>query len=524
MALDFLYFLDAMPNNALTVLAKDFLASRASVFARCALRAGCLFVLACTSAQASEEINDEQTFYQPEQPVVESPGHSHSPLRVDGEEAGPAASAEAVPGEVADATVAGSARPEHPPLADVLETASQVEVSQPFTLLGGSVAAGQMNTLQWSPQDIFEGIPLPTPVLVANGTRPGPVLCMTGAVHGDEINSIETIRRVMHGLDPQKLSGTVVAVPIVNQMGFRRNSRYLPDRRDLNRYFPGSSDGSSASRIAYSLFNDIVLQCDALVDLHTGSFHRTNIPQLRADLNDESVRVLVEHFGNIVVLHSEGSAGMLRREATLAGVPTVTVEAGESLRIQDEVIVAGVKHIRALMTNLEMIERSFFFGDPQPTYMASRWLRAEAGGIFISRKSPGEKVSEGELLGTITDPITNRELIVRAEFSGKIIGMAMNQVVLPGYAIYHVGMDASLEEEQPVEVDDAHLAASEPPGQNGVEIDGVDGAAVTRAETRADPAQSPDTQDGDDRQPQASYDRMVLNRAQRAEAIGNEAE
>lgn len=329
-------------------------------------------------------------------------------------------------------------------LTQNIEAEEKVVARENFLLLGESVKPGLMQTLRWSPQNIFEGMPLPTPVLVANGEKAGPVVCLTGAVHGDEINSIETIRRVMYGLDPGKLSGTVVGIPIVNQMGFRRGSRYLPDRRDLNRYFPGSPTGSSAARIAWSLFDEVIQHCDALVDLHTGSFHRTNIPQLRADLNKSSVRTLVEQFGNIVVLHSEGSPGMLRREAVLAGVPTVTLEAGESLRIQEDVINAGAKHIRTLLANLNMIAKGFFFGDPQPVYMASRWLRAESGGIFMSEKKPGDTVVEGEFLGAITDPITNNKKDVHAEFAGKIIGMAMDQVVLPGYAIYHVGMDASL--------------------------------------------------------------------------------
>lgn len=348
-------------------------------------------------------------------------------------------------------------------LTQNLDGGSLVEAKQPFKLLGDQVDPGELKTLSWSPQNIFEGMPVPTPVLVANGENAGPVVCMTGAIHGDEINSIETIRRVMHDLVPKKLSGTVVGIPIVNQMGFRRGSRYLPDRRDLNRYFPGSETGSSAARIAYSLFHEVIQHCDALVDLHTGSFHRTNIPQLRADLNKNSVRTLVEQFGNIVVLHSEGSMGMLRREAVQIGVPAVTLEAGESLRIQDDVISAGVEHIRTLLANLNMIKKGFFFGDPQPVYMASRWLRAEAGGIFISAKKPGEKVVAGEFLGAITDPITNNRHEVHAEFSGRIIGMAMNQVVLPGYAIYHVGMDASLVQREP-EVDDraeSQLAHSE---------------------------------------------------------------
>ena len=324
-----------------------------------------------------------------------------------------------------------------------VEVAFPHQPQQPITLLDEVVEPGTMKTLNWSPQNLFEGMPAPTPVLVANGIHNGPVLCMTGAVHGDEINSIETIRRVMHSLQPEKLAGTVIGIPIVNQMSFRRSSRYLPDRRDLNRYFPGTPNGSSASRIAYSLFSQVIRHCNALIDMHTGSFNRTNIPQLRANLNQDSIKALVKQFGDIVVLHSEGSVGTLRREASNIGIPSVTLEAGEALRIQEDVIDTGVKHMNTVLTNMKMVKRPFFWSNPQPAYMASRWLRAESGGIFISARNAGDKVVSGDQLGTIIDPITNKENVIYAEFDGKIIGMALNQVVLPGYAVYHIGMDTS---------------------------------------------------------------------------------
>lgn len=333
--------------------------------------------------------------------------------------------------------------PSNNPASYGVEVAFPNQPQQSISLLGEIVEPGSMKTLDWSPQNLFEGMPAPTPVLVVNGVNQGPVLCMTGAIHGDEINSIETIRRIMHSLQPDKLAGTVIGIPIVNQMSFRRNSRYLPDRRDLNRYFPGTPNGSSASRIAYSLFHQVIRHCDALVDMHTGSFNRTNIPQLRANLNQESIKALVNQFGDIVVLHSEGSVGTLRREASSIGIPSVTLEAGEALRIQESVIGNSVQHINTVLTNMKMVKRPFFWRNPQPTYMASRWLRAEAGGIFISNREPGEKVVAGDRLGTIIDPITNKEQLIHAEFDGKIIGMALNQVVLPGYAVYHIGMDTS---------------------------------------------------------------------------------
>ena len=172
-------------------------------------------------------------------------------------------------------------------LADAVATAEPQ--ARPIWLLGEEISPGTAVRLNWSATELFEGVPVSTPVLVVNGARPGPVLCLTAAIHGDELNGIEMVRRVMHDMIPEKLAGTIIGVPIVNVQGFRRGSRYLPDRRDLNRYFPGNPRGSAASRVAHSFFTEVVMHCDALVDLHTGSQERSNLPQIRADLRDPDV-------------------------------------------------------------------------------------------------------------------------------------------------------------------------------------------------------------------------------------------
>src|SRR5690606_29108454 len=173
--------------------------------------------------------------------------------------------------------------PESPPPAPA------AAVVEPLRMLGAEVLPGTATRLAWSVKDSLAGISVPTPVLVVHGAKPGPRVCLTAALHGDELNGIEVVRRVLYDLQPDKLSGTVIGVPIVNLQGFRRASRYLPDRRDLNRYFPGRPAGSSAARIAHSFFHDVILHCQYLVDLHTGSFRRTNLPQLRADLTTPAV-------------------------------------------------------------------------------------------------------------------------------------------------------------------------------------------------------------------------------------------
>lgn len=318
------------------------------------------------------------------------------------------------------------------------------EPAESLTLLGTEVLPGTSTRLAWSPGIQIAGLSQPTPVLVVNGASAGPTLCLTGAVHGDELNGIEIIRRTMYDLDPEKLSGRVVGIPIVNLPGFQQGSRYLPDRRDLNRHFPGSPDGSLADRIAYSLFENIIRRCTMLVDIHTGSLKRTNLPQLRADMNNPDVATLTQGFDRMAVVHSSGSPGMLRSAAVAAGITTVTMEAGESHRIQEHQIKAGVNSLTSLMERQDMISRIFVWGDPEPVYYDSDWIRAQHGGILFSEVELGARVSEGEILGYVSDPITNAQYPIRSNSDGRIIGMAVDQVVMAGFAAYHIGTEAEV--------------------------------------------------------------------------------
>ncbi len=311
-------------------------------------------------------------------------------------------------------------------------------------LLGTSIMAGTSQRLSWSATELFVGVPVSTPVLVVNGALPGPTLCLTAAIHGDELNGIEIVRRVMHDIAPKKLSGAIIGIPIVNVQGFRRGSRYLPDRRDLNRYFPGNPNGSAAARIAHSFFTTIVAQCDALIDLHTGSNERTNLPQIRADLRNPDVVTLTQGFGSMVILHSEPTVGTLRHAATVAGIPSVTLEAGGPSQLELNEVRHGVKGIESLINSLGMIRKISLWGDPEPVYYRSSWVRADNGGILLADVSLGSTVREGDLLGTITDPMSNARAELRSPYSGRIIGMARNQVVMPGFAAFHIGIQADV--------------------------------------------------------------------------------
>jgi len=322
----------------------------------------------------------------------------------------------------------------------------QGATGEPLVLLGVEVPPATSTRLAWTPTESFEGVGISTPVLVVNGRNAGPTLCLSAAVHGDELNGVEIVRRVMYDLDPEKLSGAVVGVPIVNLQGFHRSSRYLPDRRDLNRFFPGNPNGSSASRIAYSFFNEIIRHCDALVDLHTGSFHRTNLPQLRADLTHPDVMELSRLFGATVTLHSYDQPGTLRQAAVEAGVPAVTLETGEPMRLQEEAVEHGVDGVRSLLHNMEMYKSLRFWKNDEPIFYQSVWVRANSGGILLNKVDLGDAVDKGKTLGTVTDPITNVSSDIKAPYDGRVLGMALNQVVLPGFAAYRIGVRSSKEE------------------------------------------------------------------------------
>lgn len=334
-------------------------------------------------------------------------------------------------------------------------------------LLGSEVPPGTSKKLMWTGGTAMEGFVAPVPVFVLNGAGPGPVLCLTAAVHGDELNGIEVVRRVLEDLDVELLNGAVIGVPIVNIQGFYRGTRYLPDRRDLNRYFPGNAKGSAATRIAHSFFTEVVKHCSAVVDLHTGSLNRTNLPQVRADLRNPAAARMTQAFGATVVLQSKGEAGSLRKAASAAGIPAVTFEMGEPMRVQPEQVEHGAKAVETLLYSLGMTKQRRYWGDPEPVYYASKWVRVDNGGILFSDVALGERVSEGELLGVVTDPISNQQYRIYAPVSGRVLGMALNQVVLPGFAAYRIGTETKAKPGTAIETEDTDI-------EEAVDADDID--------------------------------------------------
>lgn len=345
------------------------------------------------------------------------------------------------------------------------EPGDDPELANPITLLNNTIAPGTFRTLHWSPGLSMNSLNTPVPVLVAHGVKPGPVMCLTAAIHGDELNGIEIVRRVLHQIEPDDLQGTIIGMPIVNLDGFRRASRYMSDRRDLNRFFPGNPTGSYASRVAHSLFHKVILHCDYLVDIHTGSFLRTNLPQLRGDLQNPMILEFSRHFGGMGVLHHSGGSGTLRRAAADSGIPAITMETGGPHSLDQESVSHGVKGLKNLLHNLEMYKTVRLWLIPQPVFYQSTWVRSNQGGIMLSKVDLDEKVKKGQLLGRVIDPITNTSSDIISPLNGIVLGKALDQVVSPGFATFHIGIIAS--EEQLAEPIPAEVTEPELEGENG---------------------------------------------------------
>ena len=276
-------------------------------------------------------------------------------------------------------------------------------------LLGHEIACGTSSKFPFIPDGSFEASYLNMPVFAARGISPGPTLCIAAGVHGDEINGVEVARRSFAQIDPQNLHGTLIVLPAINAEGVRSGDRYLSDRRDLNRAFPGRAGGSVASVIAHAVFTVVKSHCDALIDLHTGSNQRTNLPQIRADLADPAIRDLAIHFGLGIVVGGAGPDGSLRREAAKAGIPTIIYEAGEPLRFQEDEIERGTQGISNVLAFLGMTKRAEHEIPDARIYERSRWVRTPSrnGGFFFPTAKLGDFVRAGDSLGKIVDPLTD---------------------------------------------------------------------------------------------------------------------
>jgi len=308
------------------------------------------------------------------------------------------------------------------------------------------VMAGKSSIGEIPISRLVTGNRMSIPINVIHGRNDGPVVWLSAAVHGDEIGGVEIIRRALQGIDPKTLAGTIVAVPIVNVHGFVNGDRYLPDRRDLNRSFPGSPNGSLAARIANLFLTEIVSRCDVGIDLHTGSDHRTNLPQIRADLDDERTRDLAIAFGPPFMMHAKLRDGSMRAAATATGATVLLYEGGEAWRFDRDAIEAGVAGVGRVLARLGMIQPgdgavALDESDIPPVPAESRgsgWVRVRRSGIAGIDVELGQLVERGEIVATVRDSVGRRLSQTRANRSGMVIGLTRQPLVNQGDAIIHI--------------------------------------------------------------------------------------
>ncbi len=304
---------------------------------------------------------------------------------------------------------------------------------------GKQVEPGETTNLQLEVSASFAGLPLYLPFKVIRAESPGPTVFVTAAVHGDELNGTGVVRELM--LHPPFVleSGTLVLIPVVNMLGFERHMRYLPDRRDLNRSFPGSSEGSMARRYAGAIF-DVLKKCDFGIDLHSAAVRRTNFANVRADLTDEATKKMAWAFGCEIVVNSMGPQGSLRRSCLEAGCPTIILEAGEVWKIERAVVDVGTRGVTNVLKSLEMVA-----GDIQlPAYQArvdkTKWVRADYGGLLQFHVSPGDVVDKGQPLATNSDLLGGEQNVLCTPVSGVVLGMTTLPAVKPGDPVCHIAI------------------------------------------------------------------------------------
>jgi predicted deacylase len=310
-----------------------------------------------------------------------------------------------------------------------------------FVIGGRTIAEGERMRLELPVVNLYTSAPVMLPLVVTRGKEPGPTVFVSAALHGDEIIGVEIIRRLLRMPAFAALRGTLLAVPIVNTLAFLHQSRYLPDRRDLNRSFPGSMSGSLAARLAHLFLREIVDRSDYGIDLHTGAIHRPNLPQIRGDLaNPETLR-LCRAFGIPLLLNSEPTEGTLREYTTKKGIPVILYESAEALRFDEVCIRIGVQGVLNVLYELNMLDRPKGTRKPalEPVIAkSSTWARSPASGVLRAQAGLGDVVRSGQIIGIVGDPLSENETPITAPATGVVIGRLNLPLVHEGDAAFHI--------------------------------------------------------------------------------------
>jgi predicted deacylase len=319
-------------------------------------------------------------------------------------------------------------------------------IDNKYVFGGVEVQKGQKVTINLELPKLYS-TPTKLPIRVIRGKKDGPMVFISAAIHGDELNGIEIIRRLRKLNILNRLKGTIVLVPIVNVYGIMTLSRYLPDRRDLNRSFPGSTKGSLASRIAKIFFDEVLVKCDLGIDLHTGAIHRSNLPQVRTNIKDERTFALAKAFEAPIVLHSDLRDGSLRASALENETPVLLYEAGEALRFDEKSIRIGVKGIVNVLREFDMLPKMTKKRAYKTPIVSrnSNWIRANGSGMLRTVKALGDTVTQGEIIAYIDEPLDDDSLEIKATFDGVIIGKSQIPLVQEGDAVFHIAKLKDLE-------------------------------------------------------------------------------
>lgn len=309
-----------------------------------------------------------------------------------------------------------------------------------FEIAGKTVKVGTRKTIEIPVSTLADHTPVTLSAHIIHGHNDGPTMFVSAGIHGDEVIGVEIVRRLLRSKNLKSLRGTLIVVPIVNTFGFLNHSRYLPDRRDLNRCFPGSPNGSLGSRLAHLFLNEIVARCTIGIDLHSAAVNRINLPQVRVSANNPQTLRLAKVFGAPVILTSALRDGSLRQASKEIGVDVLLYEAGEGMRFDEMSVRAGVAGILRVLKKTGMLPKA---GIAEPKVVPllctnSSWLRAPAGGLLRVFKAEGDVVEEDDIVAAISDPFGEEEIEVTTRYGGIIVGRAVLPIVHEGDALFHI--------------------------------------------------------------------------------------
>ncbi|MDT8340489.1 MAG: succinylglutamate desuccinylase/aspartoacylase family protein [Longimicrobiales bacterium] len=311
-------------------------------------------------------------------------------------------------------------------------------VRAPLVIGGHEVLPGNRSRVELPVARFVTGEWLSLAVEAVHGAAEGPTVWLSGAIHGDELDGVEIVREVLAGLDPGEMAGTVLGVPVVNVFGFVAESRYLPDRRDLNRSFPGRPDGSMAARLAHLFMSEVVERCSLGLDFHCGSDDRENLPHIRANLEDAELRALALAFGAPLALHNRPPDGSLRKAAAAAGARTLVYEAGEAGRFTASAIEAGVAGTRRVLRRVGVTRSAPRARARTVVAVSSHWVRAPRSGICHVEAPLGGRVERGGTVGRVHELLGEEGVRIRAGSAGVVIGRRVNPLVYQGEAVLHL--------------------------------------------------------------------------------------